>query len=180
MAFYSLLEKGEPFCIQVSDTSEAAKNLFMTAVNEHRHKSSGSQLIMDSTALNIFIYLARLYEESVRGEKKDTVKNEVINDVLKYISSNYGKNIMLDSLAAMVHMAPAYLSRYFKKHTCKTISEFLTQTRVGHARRLLRETDYSIAYIGDYCGFRTSSSFQKAFKKEIGTTASDYRKNNTS
>ena len=105
-------------------------------------------------------------------------KNEVIDDLIKYIKSNFGSNITLDYLAAYAHLSPEYLSRYFKKCTGMNISEFITETRIEKAKFRLRTTNWSVQDIAVYCGYGSLANFHKAFKKAVGMTASEYRKSN--
>ena len=123
------------------------------------------------------MYIIRLYEKSIKNETAETSRNDVINDIIKYIKSNFGSDITLYYLAEYVHLSPEYLCRYFKKCTGVNISEFITKTRIEKAKCKLRTSDCSINDICEYCGYKSISNFQKAFKKSVGMTAGEYRKN---
>lgn len=166
------------FCIHLTDDSGSINRLMMTAAHEYKHFSDGSAEIIENTALNLFIYITRLYERMLRNENVSTTKNEVIDDLLKYINSNFGSNITLDYLAAYAHLSPAYLSRYFKKCTGMKLSDYIIHTRIEKAKYMLRTNNYSINDICLYCGYRSIGNFQKAFKKATGMTAGEYRQRN--
>ncbi|TCN38804.1 helix-turn-helix protein [Kribbella orskensis] len=44
------------------------------------------------------------------------------------------------------------------------------------ARRLLEESDWSVERIASATGFGTAANFRSAFRREVGTTPSTYRK----
>jgi AraC-like DNA-binding protein len=73
-------------------------------------------------------------------------------------------------------MTPHAFCRYFKSRTKKTYSQFLLEMRVGHACKLLAETDYSIAVVSYESGFMNFSNFNRKFKQITGNTPMAYRK----
>lgn len=48
--------------------------------------------------------------------------------------------------------------------------------RILSARRLLEESDWSVERIASPTGFGTAANFRSAFRREVGTTPSTYRK----
>lgn len=166
------------FCIHLKDDSGSVNNLLMTAAHEYKHFSHGSNEMIENAALSLLIYITRLYEKNINNDTITTTKNEVIDDLIKYIKSNFGSNLTLDYLAAYVHMSPEYLSRYFKKCTGVNISDFIAETRIEKAKYRLRTSNWSVNDICEYCGYRSISNFQKVFKKTVGMTAGEYRKSN--
>lgn len=175
---YSLrnfLENSSPFCIHLKDDSGSVNNLLMTIAHEYKHFSECSDEIIEHSSLSLLIYITRLYEKKLTRETVTTTKNEVIDDIIKYVRSNFGSNITLEYLAAYAHLSPQYLSRYFKKCTGMNISDFITQTRIEKAKYRLRTSTWSIYDISIYCGYNSLANFHKAFKKAVGMTAGEYR-----
>ena len=129
-------------------------------------------------ALTVLIYITRIYEREIKKEKIVETKNDVIDDLIKFIRSNFKRNLTLDYLAAYVHLSPAYLSRYFKKCTGVNITDFITKTRIDRAKQILKTSNYSIQEISEFCGYKDMSNFQRVFKRLVGVSASQYRQNN--
>lgn len=175
-ALRNMIKKDESFCIHLSDDSGSVNKFLMTVTHEYKHFTDGSNEIIESCAINLLIYMSRLYERLLRDDIISTTKDEVIDDLIRYIKSNFGSNITLDYLAAYSHLSPAYLSRYFKKCTGRNISDYIIQTRIEKAKYMLRTSNYTINDICMYCGYRSIGNFQKAFKKIVGMTAGEYRK----
>lgn len=166
----------EPFCIHLKDDSGSVYNLLITAVHEYKHFSDGSKDIIENSVMSLFMYIIRLYEKTIKNETVTTTKNDIIDDLVKYITSNFRSNLTLDYLAEYAHLSPEYISRYFKKCTGVNISDFITKTRIEKAKYRLRTSNWTINDICEYCGYKSISNFQKAFKKAVGMTAGEYRK----
>lgn len=56
-------------------------------------------------------------------------------------------------------------------------SDYLTLLRIERAKELLRETDLSVKEISGAVGYFDVPGFVRRFKKYIGTTPAQYRKN---
>ena len=88
---YSLrnsIEKSKPFCIHLKDDSGSVNNFLMTVAHEYKHFSDCSDEIIENSALSLLIYITRLYEKTLKNEIVTTTKNEIIDDLIKYMVSN--------------------------------------------------------------------------------------------
>ena len=63
-----------------------------------------------------------------------------------------------------------------KKETGKTFIEYLTDIRIEHARRLLRETEMKNYEVAQACGFANATYFSTVFKSVCGLSPSAWRK----
>lgn len=93
-----------------------------------------------------------------------------------YILKHFAEEIDHRELAARVHLVPSSFCRLFKKVTRKTCTQFINEIRLGHACRLLMETEDSITAIAFACGFRNLSNFNRRFREHYGMSPRDYRK----
>lgn len=98
------------------------------------------------------------------------------NDIHRYILSNFQKEITLNAAAAIASMTPKAFCRYFKKHTGKSLMQFINELRIGHACRLLEQEEYSISTVCFDSGFNNLSHFDNSFKQVTRKTPSEYRK----
>jgi AraC-like DNA-binding protein len=97
------------------------------------------------------------------------------NAVYEYIIHNFTRSITLEDIARKACMTPPAFCRYFKRRTGKSFSVFLYEFRIGHANRLLAETDMKISTIAHECGFNNLSNFNQQFKKITSCTPQEYR-----
>lgn len=98
-----------------------------------------------------------------------------INNVFEFIMKNYTTEIYVQEIASKLNMSVASFSRYFKHHTRKTFSDYVTEIRIGHACRLLMENNYSISEISYKSGFDNLSNFYRHFRKITGVIPKEYR-----
>jgi AraC-like DNA-binding protein len=126
-------------------------------------------LIILSESREIKPILSTGYTANNSGE------TERINKVFEYIMNNYTSEIYVQQIASELNMSVASFSRYFKHHTRKTFSDYVTEIRIGHACRMLMENTYSISEISYQSGFDNLSNFYRHFKKTIGIIPKEYR-----
>ena len=94
-----------------------------------------------------------------------------------YIVDHIGEDISLAFLAGMVHFNPSYLSRYYKKSRGKNLSDFIGEIRIRKACEKLDHGEKRIADIAAELGFDTASAFGSFFRKKMGISPAQYRKN---
>lgn len=103
--------------------------------------------------------------------------NERIHKVTQYIETHFRSNITLEKLSRLADMTPTSFSRFFSNHTGRTLSDYLTSIRIGHATHLLLTSDMGVAEICYDCGFNTISHFNRTFKKLKKCSPSQFREN---
>ena len=91
-----------------------------------------------------------------------------IRKVEEAINRDYAGQIYLKDIAELAGMTPTAFSRFFKTRTGTTLSEYITNIRIGHAARKLVDTTMTIAEICYECGFNNISNFNRLFKKKKG------------
>jgi AraC-like DNA-binding protein len=107
-----------------------------------------------------------------RSTAQDSERMQV---ACRYILEHFSDEISHRELAARVHLAPVSYCRLFKKVTRKTCTAFINEIRLGHACRLLMESEDSITEIAFACGFRNLSNFNRRFKERYGVSPRAYR-----
>jgi YesN/AraC family two-component response regulator len=97
--------------------------------------------------------------------------------IINYISLNLSEDINLNSIAEAVNFSPSYISRKFKEEVSTTIPKYIAQQRIELAKSLLEKTGMSVKEISYYIGIPDWNYFTKLFKKTVGMTPSEYKKN---
>lgn len=98
-----------------------------------------------------------------------------INTIVDYVLENYQDQIGLEDAASIANMSATSFSRYFASKTGNRFSDFVNQVRLGHACKMLYETDSQISSICFACGFNSLANFNRQFLKVKGTTPREYR-----
>jgi AraC-like DNA-binding protein len=100
-----------------------------------------------------------------------------VQRVLKYINTHYKDEIQLNQLANLAGMTPVAFSRFFKIRTGKNPSDYIIDTRLGHASRSLVDSTMSICEICYESGFNNISNFNRIFKKKKNCSPKEFREN---
>ena len=97
-----------------------------------------------------------------------------MQDIAKYISQNYNKDLSLNALSKLFSISPNHLSKQFKKVTGIGLSEYINITRITVAEKMLTNNNISITKVATECGFNDSNYFASVFKKIKGITPKKY------
>lgn len=175
-AFRKILDK--QFCLKLKDSENLIYNMIISIAHEYNYPDNLSDKFTENALLNLILYITRIYEMSFYPPppKNENIKDAIIDNLIKYMKSNYSSQMNLEYLAAYTHFSREYLSRCFKQYTGKTIFNFLTEIRIERAKTLLRSTVYPISDISEYCGYPSINNFQRVFKKMTLMSPSEYRK----
>jgi AraC-like DNA-binding protein len=98
-----------------------------------------------------------------------------LNAIYQFVLQNFSSEITLEQVARVAHISPQSFCRYFKSRIKKTFSKFLIEVRIGHACKLLAETNKSIADICYECGYNNFSNFNRHFKNITQKTPLEHR-----
>ena len=118
---------------------------------------------------------ARTLASSSFAQKETGRESRRVAKVKEYISAHYAEELRLEELASLVGMTPSAFSRFFKKHTTCTLSDYIIDIRLGAAARMLVDTTASVSEICYACGFNNLSNFNRMFKARRGYTPRDFR-----
>lgn len=110
-------------------------------------------------------------------EQHPAHKNQwkVVNNALKYMEENYGKDLSLESVAQKVYVSAGYLSTIFKQVLQKNFVDSLHEVRVNQARELLRNLRLKVYEVALRVGYKDEKYFSQIFKKYTGMTPHQYR-----
>lgn len=123
--------------------------------------------------LLIYFLLSRISELAGTDERRANPIPPYIVEVLAYLEKNYSEKILASELAKRLHVGRTTLMTEFKKHTGRTLGEYLTHCRLKNAIRLLRE-GRTLEYTAEACGFSDSSGLIRGFRRIYGTTPRQY------
>ena len=96
--------------------------------------------------------------------------------VVEYCTKNYQKELSLSVLSRELHVSKYYVSHLFSERMQLSFNDYVNSLRVAHACRYLGTNEHSITEICSLVGFSTLRTFNRAFQKQMGTSPSEYRK----
>ena len=102
---------------------------------------------------------------------------EIADELMQTRRPYLESDITLDKVASMIKAQPQYLSQAINQYRKINFYEYIAAYRIEFAKTELRDqTDTSILDIAMNAGFNAKSTFNLTFKKIVGLTPSDYRK----
>ena len=104
-------------------------------------------------------------------------KNHIVINVKKYIVEHIEEKLTLNNVAEVFNISPNYLSILFSKHNDIGFSDFINQSKIEAAKKMLVDGDYKIYEVSDVLGFESAFYFSRVFKKVTGLSPRDYIKN---
>lgn len=124
-----------------------------------------------------FCYLTSLSEHvfSLVSDIENNRNEQLIGKVEKYIANNLSSSLTISEVASCINYNPTYVSRLFRQTRGISLSEYITQSRIKLACKLLTTTNESIQNIAYQTGFDTSQYFSIVFKKATGFSPRDFR-----
>lgn len=123
-------------------------------------------------ALNLRSKAYRQEPEKEPESGRDIIRQKV----LPYIHQNLTEPFTVSELAQNVSLNPQYMMRLFKKETNMSVLEYVTEQRILRAKELLLSTDSSIENIAVQLGYYNYTYFMKVFKRNMGMSPGQYRK----
>ena len=130
----------------------------------------GRTQLSQAGLLRLVVELGRSMEDPGADLPRPSMtENRRVLEIMDYLDRNLAEDIDIDRLAETFYISKFYMMRLFQKEVGTTIYTYLTQKRLLKARELMdsgmraMESCYA-------CGFRSYSSFTRAYGKYFGTT----------
>lgn len=99
-----------------------------------------------------------------------------MQQICAYVMKHYVHSISLDDIAMEAGMNRSAFCSYFKKCKGMTFSQFVVQYRLNTACELLKHSQKSVSEICYLVGFNDLPHFIRVFRKNIGMSPAQYRK----
>jgi len=95
--------------------------------------------------------------------------------VFSYLNNNYRTEIDFEKMARDLQISYSYIRKIVKNATGKSVLDYINSLRIHEGKRLLRQTDMTIAEIASNLGYNNVQSFNRFFKKYEGITPGEFR-----
>lgn len=126
---------------------------------------------------NAFLIGCQALQEMLRGRETAADSYKLIYSMKQYIKENLDDpDFSLGALAKAYYMNSSYLSRFFKEKVKSSFVEYLTEQRIDKAKQLLQYGNFKIYEVGEKVGIYNANYFGILFKKKVGVTPAEYRK----
>jgi AraC-like DNA-binding protein len=163
-----------PRLVEIDDT-----NRFESLLNRLLELGDTSPLWSDAefdwTIKLLLLDMYRLDGMAGTKERASYKHKQIIHRIIDLLRQNIGNRPDYDGLAEAVQMSKRYLSLLFKRHTGKSLKQYITKLRMDRARVLLAETTMTAAQIAEAVGYADLYVFSKMFKEVHGVAPTYFR-----
>ncbi|MDO4574102.1 MAG: XylR family transcriptional regulator [Planctomycetia bacterium] len=104
------------------------------------------------------------------------VSDRLVVQVLEIIRISRGENLRVCDIIESFPVSERTLQERFKKAVGRSIMEEIKRVRLQNICRLIEETDLSFHEIARSFGFENANHLGQLFKKELGITMGEYRR----
>nr|WP_314464881.1 response regulator [uncultured Clostridium sp.] len=125
--------------------------------------------------------------QAAAEEKKELLEEEtdlnssrlsvMASMVSEYIKSNFMNEISMSETARAIGYSEPYFCKMFKQQFGQSFTSYLTEYRVGEAKKMLEQPNVNVKEIGARVGYADNNYFTKVFKRLEGLNPSEYRMN---
>ena len=174
------------------DDSIASVRLFLTDLflqlkenigktyNSSRVSFPSNSAIIDRIENCHYLYEIILYIseqiKSVMDGSDSSSRDAILDDILCYIDNNYQNNIKLETIAPLFGYNSAYLGKLFTKSIGENFNSYVDHRRIEHSKKLLEQRNIKVYEVSDLVGYKNVDYFHKKFKKYVGISPAEYRK----
>lgn len=106
----------------------------------------------------------------------DDASQSSIHIAITHIRDNFTREIALGEVADLLGMSEWGFSRFFKKNSGSSFTDYVRTLRIAYACKLLAETNMPITDICFEIGYANVSNFNRNFLSQRGATPSAYRR----
>ena len=139
--------------------------------------SDNESILFDVTA-TVSMMFSRIINEKLFGYNgKNSKSAEFCKRVIGYIRENYALDISSKDVAKALFYTQSYFCRSFKENFNVSFSEYLNMHRILVAKEMLSDKSKKVYDISAACGFSSPEYFARVFKKSVGLSPIEYRKN---
>jgi len=152
-----------------ADRSKLQEAYFDTKVVSTKQHDSVVKL------LSIFAQHLSLLSNQVVVQQENS-EPPVITRAKEYIHEHQTEEISLGQVAKAVNTSTFYFCKMFKKVTGINFTDYLSRVRIEKSKNLLLNPNLRVSEIAFEVGFQSLTHFNRVFKKLLGQSPTEYRR----
>lgn len=168
----------ETFAVYARETKRSSSHKSSKGTSSGVNRLDATSL----SALNhayVQIIFARTIPLLALNPRKDLKDQDIVYQVVAYVSAHYHENISLTKMAADLGISPFALSRVFSSVFHQNFNHYVNDVRLEHVAVLLTESTDPITDICLDCGFQSQATFNRVFQAKYHMTPRQYRNEKT-
>lgn len=129
----------------------------------------GRGILSNAALLRLLVEIGRNQRQKEQNPQPVVPQNSRVLEMMRYIDDHVTEDLDINALAEAFYISKYHMMRLFRQETGSTIHTYLSQRRLLHARQLIQQGMKAT----EACyrsGFRSYSSFTRAYGRHFGTT----------
>lgn len=156
-------------------------NVYASIVTKNKETDLVAGLLTEGAVINMLASQINAYKKETSGKNKipklSKIELSKISTIGDYIINHIEEKISIQELSSISLLSPKKLQAGVKHLYGVTISNYILNLKMGHAKHLYISTDYNTSEICSQIGISSKSYFSKIFKNRYGISPSLFRKN---
>jgi AraC-like DNA-binding protein len=176
---YNPLLAALPRVIRVRDTAGALGTYVRFALAEAREPRIGGESVLSRLSELMFVDVVRQHLEGLPADRTDWLaglRDPFVGRALNALHRQPARNWSLQSLARHVGLSRSALAERFSQFVGRPPMQYLANWRMQVATGHLTAGRDSVAAIANLVGYDSESAFSRTFKKLVGTSPSQWRR----
>ena len=167
---FELLDPG----LRIEPELVPLETVLMSLITKHDRLA---QLEMDTLGIMACAHLLRSWSRrQPASETTGRLGAWQLKRAISFLVDHLEADISLKDIATHVGLSPYHFNRSFKRTTGVSPHRYLTLRRIDRAKDLLEHSRLSVREIAERVGYLGPNQLARAFRKELRTTPSDYRR----
>ncbi|OAZ05067.1 AraC family transcriptional regulator [Flavobacterium succinicans] len=143
------------------------------------HESKNSEQNHDTIQALLLVLLRCIQKLFSAKNEQNNHKHQIVifKQFKNLVELNFNKNLSVSDYASQLNISAHLLNTFIKATSGKTTTEIIKERIILEAQQFLHFSELTVSQIADQLGFDDSSYFARYFKKEVGLSPLDFRKN---
>ena len=146
--------------------------------SESRSQKSHNFEIVRSLLL-LLLYKVKRSTQDNKGMVTMNRFDAIMSKFEQVILNSNNQFLSVKEYASQMHISPTYLTECAKKATGKSAQKIIIDYKILYAKTLLHQIDKTVAEVAYALDFNEVANFNQFFKRNLGMTATQFRKRNT-
>lgn len=149
--------------------------LVRAVFDEMRHKGEHHLECVRGMVYALVFEIARFNDKEVSRTLSRNGSLQ-LERAIEYVDANYANTFRIADLAQVCHMSETHFRRIFQEKMNMTPVEYVNFVRIRKACELIDKTDISMEEVAGKVGFVTPSTFNRNFRRIVGTSPYQWKK----
>lgn len=153
-----------------------AQQVITSAIDLINAGKSKNSYIADLAVAQFLLTLSGDYAELVDSHRENNSHLEIAESVYKYLTIHFLEIDHIQDLETVTRFSVPYMNKKFKDKYGVSLYQFLIELRLQYAKRLLALGDDPVYSVASQAHFPDSKNFSRLFKRRVGISPLQYRK----